>query len=185
MFFVGAIQFFMGKNQIFVIGIFILLIFTLLWIIWYYLRDFAAGIFFKLNSSLPENKQITFGKNKGKIIKKHLKNVEIEANNNENIFIPYSKLLNGIFSISEPQNENLNYNNTFTIEVKKIKSVKETIQQIQTAILQLPWVSLKNEPKILPITETENNLKLEITIFSINNDYTFKIRNHIETKFCK
>ncbi len=182
-FFVGAIQFLMGKNQIFAIGIFILLIFTLSWITWYYLRDIFAGFFFKINNNLPDKKQITFENNKGEIIRKHLKHLEIETNNNELIFIPYTKLLNGVFSISEEQNENLNYNNTFIIEVKKTESLKETIKKIQTAILQLPWISPKNEPKILPISETKEFLKLEITFFSVNNDYIFKIRSHIENKF--
>jgi len=182
-FLIGAIQFLMGKNQIFALGIFILLIFTLSWIIWYYLRDIFAGFFFKINNSFPDKKQITFENNKGKIIQKQLKHLEIETNNNEKIFIPYTKLLNGIFSISEEQNENLNYNNTFIIEVKKTEPIKDTIQKIQTAILQLPWISLKNEPKILPISETKEFLKLEITFFSVNNDYIFKIRNHIQNKF--
>ncbi len=178
-----AIQFMMHKNQLFAMGISILFIFSLCWAVWYYLRDIVAGIYFSLSGNLPENKNIIFDNIRGKITKKSLKNLEIKTNNNERIFIPYSKLLNGIFSISEHKNENLNYNNTFSIEIKKQDSIVATTNKIKIAILQLPWVSMKSEPKIFPIAEYDNKIKLDITVSSIEDDHIFKIKKYLEKKF--
>ena len=47
----------------------------------------------------------------------------------------------------------------------------------------LPWASMKQEPEIKPMSETNNTYVLEITVFAYNKDMYFKIEKFIKEKF--
>ena len=65
------------------------------------------------------------------------------------------------------------------------ENITNTINIIKTNILQLPWNSLNKEPKIIPITEEKNTITLDITVYSIDEEYLFKMKNYIKKKYEK
>ena len=174
-----AIQYFLIKNQLFAIGMFVVLIISLLWLIWFFIRDYIAGISFRMNKNISLNKHIQINDIAGRITAFQNKYLEIETIKNEKIYIPYLKLSKEIYRISEFIEKEADFNNNFRILVSKKENIKDTINKIRTNIIQLPWNSINKEPKIIPITEEKNGIMLDITVFSIDEEYLFKMKNHI------
>jgi hypothetical protein len=52
-------------------------------------------------------------------------------------------------------------------------------------ILNLPWSSVKNEPKIKLINEGDEFMEFELSVYSMNKEYFNIIENTIKKKYGK
>jgi len=167
-----------GLNSVWVLCVLIILI---LLFSWYAFRDIVSGVVWKTNKRFKVNDSIKVGEFQGKIKEFHHRNLEIITENEESILIPYTKILQTIIIKSNPTEMILSY--SFGITTNKDKPSNEIIQDIRFEILNLPWSSAKTEPKIKPIKEDKTSYAFDITIYSMDKDYFYKIENIIKGKF--
>ena len=179
-----SINYFINKGgSIHAVWIICILLILLLFFSWFAFRDIIAGIIWKSNKKLKLYDSIQIDDMQGKIQDFHHRNLEILTENEETIFIPYTKILNTSIIKSNPTEMILSY--SFTLITDKEKSSIELMQDIRIEILNLPWSSVKTEPKIKPVKENANTYEFDINIFSMDKDYFYKIENHIKSVFGK
>lgn len=151
-------------------GILLVLIY---WISRFFLKDLIAGMFFRTNGRFKEGEVISQGNYKGFIRKFGLQSLEIESHEGQIIFIPYSKLLDSHYIKSESEEQSAAY--TFSITLNRTLSREETIDQIKSFIISLPWSSIQKTPVILLKEQSEESFFAEITAFPIEKDFGRKI----------
>lgn len=180
-FFIWTIQYFWKNNQMYSVGLFLILVLLLLWVAWFVLKDFIAGAVFRANSSFKIQDTVQIEEYTGKIIDFRSRNIVIETGNGETIYYPYSKVLGKVIIKSIPAE--MIRNKTIFLTISKDKSLIDTISNIRTDILNLPWSSIKKEPQIKPITENIDSFELEIVIFALETEYFYKIESYIKENY--
>jgi hypothetical protein len=182
-FLIWSVNYLADNNQLYAVGLFIILFVFTLWAVWIGLRDFIAGAIFKTNRNLNLNDTVKIGEYNGKIIKFTSNKLVLETESGEAIYIPYASLFGKTIIKSHPAETILNY--TFRIEIPQDADIQQTTEKINTDIINLPWSSLKKEPQIKPIGETENGFMLEVTVFSMEKDYFPEIEKVVKRRFVK
>lgn len=172
---------FMQQNQMIAYSLMIILFAIVLLLSWFGLRDIAAGIIFRAAGRFAPNDMVVINKYKGRLQNYHLMTIEVETDSGETIFIPYHKALNKSGVKSDPADILGHY--TFTLNVAAQKELKQTIHDIRTTIINMPWTSGKSDPKINIVEVGNKNYKLDITVYSIEKIYLFKIENTLQQKY--
>ncbi|MCD4745382.1 MAG: mechanosensitive ion channel [Bacteroidales bacterium] len=178
---IWAVQFFWNNNQLYAIGLSLILFILILWIFWFALRDYIAGAIFKTSKSFSINEFIKINDYKGKIISLRNRSLVLETETGERIFIPYNYVLGQIIIKSHPSEMILSH--TFKINISIFLPINETIDKIKAAILNLPWSSVKEEPQIKAVTQDNTCYTLEIIVYSYEKKYFFEMENFIKDKF--
>ena len=169
LFLLGAAIFFLKYNIIFSTILFLLILLLFYWYSRFALRDYIAGLVFKIENRFSPNDLIEVEEQKGKITKFHSRNLEIENENGKIILLPYSMLL-GI--ISSPQNISetvLSF--SFELSITSEQPYEKITDLLKKYILSMPWSVLKNEPKIQLIEQDDKFFKLKITLYSFDETY--------------
>jgi len=180
-FFIWTIQYFWKNNQMYSVGLFLILILLLLWVAWYALKDFIAGAVFRANNSFKVQDTIQIEQYTGKIIEFQSRNIVVETDSGETIHFPYSKLLGKVIIKSIPAE--MIRNKTISLIISRDKSLIDTISNIRNDILNLPWSSIKKEPQIKPIAENNDSFQLEIVIFALETEYFYKIESYLKENY--
>ncbi|MBU0489757.1 MAG: mechanosensitive ion channel family protein [Bacteroidetes bacterium] len=177
---IWALQFFYLHSRLFVSGPALLLLILIFIVSWFALRDIIAGVIFKTGRSFRINQQISVGGFGGKIMALHLRTIELETETGEIVSLPYSRVLGQVIVKSHPAERILSH--SFRIHLVRSKPLLESIEEIRRDILNMPWVSVKKTPRIRAVEETESEFVLEISVFSIEADYFFRIEKAIREK---
>lgn len=180
-FFVWAIEFFMRKNQILALGMFVILLFMAFWVSRFSLRDIIAGVVFKAGSGIHLNENVQIGEYFGKVVKLKLHSLVLETEKGKTVFIPYNTAVDKIRL--KPAAAETITSHSFEMHVPKGDDIIITMEKIRTAILQLPWSSVKREPGISLISETKSYYTLEITVYSLSKEYFYRIEEVIKKRF--
>lgn len=178
LFLLGSSIFFLENYIIFSAILFLLFILLFYWYSRFALRDYIAGLVFKTESRFAPDDIIEVEGQKGKIIKFHYRNLEIENENGKMILLPYSMLM-GV--ISSPQNISetiLNF--SFELNIKSDHPYDKIRDMLKKYILSLPWSVLKHEPKIQLLEQNDNIYKVKITLFSFDESYFQSMRKRVE-----
>jgi hypothetical protein len=141
-------------------------------------KNAIAGLIFKYENRISLNEIIEVAEIKGEIKNFHNRSIEIETENGNRIFLPYSMLLNVISSPQKVSETVLNF--SFEIRIPTVHHWDKVVDQLRKYIYSLPWSVLKNEPKIHLIEETENKYIIRITLFSFDESYFQLMRKQVE-----
>lgn len=180
-FLIWSVNFLAQNNQLYAIGLFIILFTFTLWAAWIGLRDFIAGAIFKTNRNLNLNDTVKIGEYHGKIMKFTSNKLVLETESGEIIYVPYGSLFGKTIIKSHPAETILNY--TFRFEIPKDADIQQTTEKVYSDIINLPWSSLKKEPQIKPMHETERGFMLEVTVFSMEKDYFPEIEKIVKKRY--
>jgi len=178
LFLLTAALFFLKYNIIFSALLFLIILLLFYWYSRFALRDFIAGLVFKSENRFSVNEIIEVSEQKGEIKKFHNRNIEIETENGERVFLPYSMLLGVISSPQKVSETVLNF--SFEISISTVQPYEKIVDQLKRYIYSLPWTVLKNEPKIQLIDETDNCYIMKITLFSFDESYFQSMRKQVE-----
>jgi len=178
---IWSVQYLYSSNQPYAYGLFVILFLLLVYAGWIGLKDMLAGAFVKAGQKLTLNETIRVGEFSGKIIAFGYTSLTIESDEGETIYLPYS-YLQGKALIKVQPAESIS-RHTFRFEIDKKASTRETIEHIRYFILNLPWISLKKEPQIRPLSETSTGQVIEITLFSIEKEHFQDMEKLIKAKF--
>jgi hypothetical protein len=180
-FLIWSVNFLAHNNQLYAIGLFIILFIFTIWAAWIGLHDFIAGAIFKTNRNLNLNDTVEIGEYHGKIRKFTSNKLVLETESGEIVYLPYASLYGKTIVKSHPADTILNH--TFRLEIPKDAKLQQTTDKLYNNIINLPWSSLKKEPQIKPLHETESGFMLEITVFSMERDYFPEIEKTIKKHF--
>jgi len=176
-----VIQQLSDSNQLYSLGLFILLMVAGFWMLWFYIKNYISGGVFKLNAKFDINDTVQVDDYQGKIIGMGNHRLELESENGEIIYIPYSKLSDAVIVKIHPGEMILSH--SFTMSASAKKTVTETIDEIRFAILSLPYASLKKAPQIKLFHEDSENYVFELVVYTLEKEYFYKIEQEIRKKF--
>jgi len=178
----SGIIFFLKRHLVFAI---ILIFFLFLLIYWwsrFVLRDYLAGLVFKIENRFTIGEIIEVNGFKGKIKHFYERNLILENEDGKKMLLPYSDLMGNIVS---PKNVNETVlNNIFKIKIPSNRSFEEIRNLLKEYILLLPWFVIKYYPDIKLIGEIDNYFVVEITLYSFDESY-FQIMQNKITDFVK
>jgi hypothetical protein len=176
-----VIQQLSDSNQLYSFGLFLLLMIAGFWMLWFYIKNYISGGVFKLNARFEINDTVQIDEYQGKIVGMGNHRLELESENGEIIYIPYSKLSDAVIIKLHPGEMVLSH--SFTMSTQTNKSIADTIEEIRFAILSLPYASLKKTPQIKLFHEDQNNYVFELVVYTLEKEYFFKIEQEIRKKF--
>ncbi|MCB9211296.1 MAG: mechanosensitive ion channel family protein [Ignavibacteriales bacterium] len=139
------------------------------WIGWFVIRDFIAGVVFKLNDNYQKGQLIKLNEVNGFIEKLNYLNLDLVNENGETIKIPYSKILTSIHFKSFIDSKTKQHK--FSITVLKNDTLEKTKELVRRSVLVSPGVNFKKEPHIIVKQEFDDNWIFEINAFVQNDDY--------------
>ena len=174
----GAAIFFLENNIIFSTILFLLLLLLFYWYSRFALRDYIAGIVFKVENSFSLDDPIEVEGQKGIIKKYHYRNLEIENEDGEMILLPYSILLGIVSSPRKISDSLLSF--SFEITISSEQPYDKVSDLLKKYILSMPWTVFKNEPKIQLLEEKDNFFNVKITIFSFDESYFQPMHKRVE-----
>ncbi len=179
-----SISYFINRNGI-VHSIWLVACLLILILLFSYfaLRDIVAAAIFKTSRHYKINDSIKFGEYTGKINAFHRKNIEIITENEERIYIPYRIIIQGVIIKLNPTERIQSY--SFRLQIPSTKSSIKVQKELRFEILNLPWSSVKNEPKIKLLHEDKEKMEFELTIYSMNKEYFNIIETTIKKQYGK
>lgn len=161
-----------------VVGILIILIF---WISRFFLKDLIAGMFFRTSGRFKEGEVISHENQKGFIKKFGIQALEIESQEGQIIFLPYSKLFESYTIKSESKEQSAAF--SFVLVIPRSHSHDEIIHLIRAFLISLPWSSVQKAPTVYIREQTENQYTVEVTAFPVEKIYGKKIESMTRAKF--
>ncbi len=180
-FFVWGIQFFAKNNHLYSLGLFVILMIVLIWFSWSGFKNFIARSFFQINNRFKINEIIKIGNYRGKIISFGAANLELESETGEHIYIPYFKLQDEIIIKSDPAEMIKAF--VFKLKSPDKQTIADTSAQLHKEIINLPWTSINKAPQIIFREKQEDQYLFEITVYALEADSFFKIREEMERNY--
>ncbi|MCD6367420.1 MAG: mechanosensitive ion channel, partial [Bacteroidales bacterium] len=164
-----AAIFFLKHHIVFAAVLFLFLLLLLYWWSRFALRDYLAGLVFKIENRFALGEIIEVAGYKGKIKRFYARNLLVENENGKMILLPYSELM-GV--ISSPQNiSETVLNDSFELTVPADRSFEVVTDLLNNYILSLPWTVVKYEPRIKLVQEIDNQYIVKVTVFSFDESY--------------
>lgn len=180
-FLIWASQYLWHGNRLIAVLVFIVLLLLTLWWGWFALKDYVAGAIFRSSKAFHEGQMVRIGEYRGTIQSFSGRKLILETPEGETIHFPYSKISHAIISKINPAE--LIKHKTFRLTMTREKSLEETRGDIHRKIMNLPWASVKKSPIITPIEDSPSQYTFEITVYSLETEYLFKIEEHLRKKF--
>lgn len=144
---------------------------------WFVVKDFIAGIVFKVQNDLQENNNIQFGKITGIIKSQHLTHMKVETGTGQIIKIPYSRLNQEV--ISEISDSTSFEEFKFKVNTNKTLSKQDTEENIRFLVINSPWSNFNKSPVIKLISDNENNYTFDILVNALNHKHMRLIEKSI------
>ncbi|MCF8372152.1 MAG: mechanosensitive ion channel family protein [Bacteroidales bacterium] len=156
---------------------------AILFVSWYYIRNFIAGIFFRLQNKFIIGDIIQFAEITGNIKKLTSSHLVIEAKEGQVMRIPYSKLSNEI--ISEHTDLNTFQESKITLKPNLSLGKDQTKEAIVSSILLSPWQKLNRKPNVKFIAEEENHYVFEVNVSTKNEKHLGYLISALKKEFEK
>jgi len=156
-----------------------LLIFMVVGISWPVIRDFVTGVFIKMEGSYPTNSWIRVRNVEGRIKRMHLRTMEIETEKGETVHIPFS-VINKEISVKSNPIESI-VSHTFQVSVSKELNLQECKDTLITALMNSHWASLKKEPMVKLLDESNGSYTLRVTAYTVDEKFFDPIEGFVKT----
>lgn len=138
-------------------------------------KDFFAGIYLKFSGNLNINDKISINGSNGKVLKFNARNIQIETENDEVVFIPYRQFLEA--EVSKKLNKGEMRSKKITLNLSE-NNPNNSLKQIEKMVTLCPWVY---SHKPVKVTKTQPNT-YEVTVYA-SDDFTFnKIQSYLIEK---
>lgn len=129
-------------------------------------KDFFTGVYIKVEGRLRINDHVTIDHIKGKIVKFHARNLELNTQNDEVFSIPYHKLLES--SVAKRLNKGEERSRTITISIP-LNSEYNSIKAVEGILNICPWIYSHKPSSVKRLNGTD----FSISIYAADN-FTFQ-----------
>lgn len=165
------------------ISLILIILIALIWISWFAIRDFIAGIIFKTQDVYEPEQRIKITEFEGRLKSIGYLSLEIEVDSGEIIKFPYSKITGVIHSISNPEEHSNHYR--FVIETTRSDNPKAIVGYLRQLILNSPWTLLTKDPQIQLLEESNKHFMFEIIVYSVSKEFTRQIEDDVKSAAVK
>jgi len=148
---------------------------------WFFVRDFMAGVAFKVQNKYAPGDIIQFGNISGKINELLLTHVSIYTREGKSIKIPYSKLSSEI--ISQKSVSGSFDLNQYELKIPKKYDITETQDIIKNLLFNSPWRISTKSPSVQLKSETSEWYQFEIQVETRNEQHFNQVVAHIKKRF--
>jgi small-conductance mechanosensitive channel len=149
----------------------------LILLVWFWGRDFVAGIILKSENYFELNKMIRLNNKSGKIIKITLRYLEFVTDEGETIRVPYSKISSDYFSKLSPDEKYESH--IITLQLNEALDTKTLRESLRKRIYNTPWYLSGKEPVIEIIPSGEGGYKINLNVYTINASHADLIRQEL------
>ncbi len=166
----------LGDKFYFTTLIYGIVIVILIFIGFYVLRDFAAGLLLKTEYNLSTGANMSIDDVSGKILKLSYLSLELEREDLERIKIPYSKINGKNITIlnSEESVQKFDFDIKMSKTATDILSVKE---QVRKQILNSAWSSILKNPDIKLDSEDADFWYFKVYFFAQNDIHAERVKS--------
>jgi small-conductance mechanosensitive channel len=165
------------RSTITALVLLVLLLISLVFIGWFFMKDYIAGLIVKASNNYCINDVIVVNHIEGRIIKFGQRSIVVASTEGNKVFVPYSSLVGQIKSIKSTSEIKNNYN--FNIKISAEKDIDKTIIDIKKYIITLPWVNNSNVAHVKIEKEEEEFNILNISLISFDMSYNLKIESAV------
>ncbi len=137
-----------------------LLILIVLWAFLYVLKDYFAGLYFKIFEDYHLNNRISFDNISGSISAFESRYLVLQTSEGY-LKIPYSSLFGvKISQLPEKNQEEL----SIFLSIKKADINEDYIENLRKKILLMPWINLKYKPEITVLDKENENIRIKLVL---------------------
>ncbi len=159
-------------------GILMILLMAVGWISWFFIRDFTAGIMLRLAHAFEVGNRIKVQNFEGILQRIGHFSITLECENGQNTVIPFSTISNTTLTKIDA-GASLK-SQTFRLDTAPQSSPQQTLETIRQLALTAPWTSIAYPPKVKFITENQQLITYEVTVFAVEEIYFPTIKNYLE-----
>ncbi len=138
---------------------------------WRFIKDFIAGLVFRVQDNYRTNQRVQLKNNEGVIVELLNTHVKLEADDGELIFVPYSEFANQI--VYKPSTQERLKQFSFRLAV----DTDVDIDNINRIALSCPWIISDRMPRI---AHNEDDEELIISGYTLDLKYLPKIKKYFE-----
>jgi len=138
---------------------------------WRFIKDFIAGLVFRVQDNYRTNQRIQLKNNAGVIVELLNTHVKLEADDGELIFVPYSEFANQI--VHKPSTQERLKQFSFKLDV----GTDVDIDKLNRIALSCPWIVTDRMPRIV---HNEDDKELIISGYTLDLKYISKIKKYFE-----
>lgn len=136
------------------------------WVTWFIVRDFVAGLVFKFNDDYKKGQLLEVNNFKGFIERINYLNIDLISNEGEVIKIPYSKIQTNIHKKSVLDKNTIRHN--FQLQFPLSVSFDNIKEEIINEILLTPGIDLSKEPIVKLDERKEKYQIIGATVFVLS-----------------
>lgn len=153
------------------------LVFVLIFIFvgWYFMRDFIAGVQVKSRFNLVKGQRIHASQVHGEIKKLGILTITVKSVQGSDYIIPYAKLNQDTIQLNF--REKGEAETRFTLDLDKKLDEKGTVKKIEELIINSAWCSHKSKPKVIFIGEHDGKNQYEISCQPNVNEGAKKLKS--------
>lgn len=148
---------------------------------WFFVRDFMAGVAFKMQNKYASGDIIQFGNISGKINELLITHVSIYTREGKLVKVPYSRLSSEI--ISQKSVSGSFDLNQYELKIPKKYDLVETQEIIKKMLFNSPWRISTKAPAVEFKSETSEEYQFEIQVETRNEQHFNQVIAHVKKHF--
>jgi hypothetical protein len=161
-YFVWSLGLFLQERLSYSIALWIVGASIAVWLSWFCLKDAVAGIVVKLQDADEGAVRLRVGSVEGRVRSMGYLTVLIELDSGETVRLPYSRI------VGEPRwkrrLEEITNQHRFEITTVKDADVAVTLRKLRTSVLNSPWSSAREEPRVSLLRDEDRTYTFEVVV---------------------
>lgn len=150
---------------------------------WFFIKDFIAGIIFRLQNNYLKGESIQFGSLIGQLESMQLTHLLIQTKEGKLMKVPYSRLSNEI--ISENTQIIASKESIIQLKTNKKESTQKTENAIRKVLLASPWPTRNTHSLVVLKEEGDQHYYFEIRVEVRNSTHIEYLKEGLEKRFGK
>lgn len=165
-----GLKFLLEEKSYYPLLLFSIIIILCLALGWFFVKDFIAGIIFRIQNDYSIGEMVQFGNISGKVYSILATHICIQTPEGKIIKIPYSRLSNELIS-QKPDFKALEQHK-YTLRVSgKGQNSKEISEKLLQTMLLSPWIMGQKSPMINFLGEDHDTYTFEIMAYTRNEKH--------------
>jgi len=168
----------LGDSLYYELTILLILLVIFIWISWFVVRDFIAGLVLKLNNSFQHGQYFKLGEIEGTIIFADHLQLNLQQENGVVVKIPYNKISGAIYARGDHEDQSMKYR--FEVEADINAAEEDLRNRIRSAIFQTTGTRTNTEPRIILKGIENKKQRYEVQVAVLDPVYNKLIEENVK-----
>ncbi|MBN2349605.1 MAG: mechanosensitive ion channel [Bacteroidales bacterium] len=148
---------------------------------WFFIKDFIAGVIFRVQNNYAEGDHVQFGEVAGRVESLYLTHISLQTQEGRLVKVPYSRL--GSEIISQKTESKTFEKNSFILKTRKTESVTSTEESIRNILMTSPWRISNTQPNIKFVGEDDLSFHYNILVQVRNQKHLDYLAEALDKRF--